>query len=188
LTEFADFVEKQQKRHAPTVNGAPVAGGKGKSKVVEDQSELDFLESLGLSDGATSIRLRDLLLKEPTDADAGESLEKLVDVLRVRIDEGHGECLFDLGLENNGESMGLTKEQWELSVERLKEAATKINADCRLLLTRNVGGDVEATSIDAKEKGCVGKVLMRRKPDTVEDVIETRIAVVGNGISILILG
>lgn len=48
-------------------------------------------------------------------------------------------------------------------------------------MTRNVGGPEEADVRNEKEKGCVGKILIRQEPETVEDVIETRIAVVGNG-------
>jgi Iap family predicted aminopeptidase len=51
-------------------------------------------------------------------------------------------------------------------------------------LTKNVGGEVEAESTTNKpDKAgeCSGKILIRRVPTNVEDVIETRIAVVGNG-------
>jgi hypothetical protein len=52
------------------------------------------------------------------------------------------------------------------------------------LITKNVGGDKEAASTatnPSKDKSCSGKVLIRQTPAKIEDVIETRIAVVGNG-------
>jgi len=39
--------------------------------------------------------------------------------------------------------------------------------------------DVDTTA--SKDKSCSGKVMIRRHPDSVDDVIETRISVVGNG-------
>lgn len=95
--------------------------------------------------------------------------------------EGHGEALFDLGQEDNGESMGLSKEQWDVAWDRLRRAAGTLKADCRILMTRNVGGGEEVGPLNEKDKGATGKVMIRQKPETVEKVIETRIAVVGNG-------
>lgn len=88
--------------------------------------------------------------------------------------------MFEIGFENNGESMNLTKDEWDTALSRLNEAAAKERAECRILLTKNVGGDAEAETVNDKEKDCSGKILIRQNPLTVEDVIETRIAVVGN--------
>lgn len=78
--------------------------------------------------------------------------------------------------------MSLTKQEWDVAWTRLVEAAAKLRADCQLLLTHNVGGDVEAETTNEKNLGtdCSGKVLIRQKPLTIENGIETRIAVVGN--------
>jgi hypothetical protein len=42
-------------------------------------------------------------------------------------------------------------------------------------------GDVEVGPRDAKDTGFSGKMILRQQPQSVDDVIETRIAVVGNG-------
>lgn len=95
--------------------------------------------------------------------------------------EGHGETVFEVGFENNGDSMALTKDEWDVAMKRLREAATKVRADCQTLLTKHVGGEEEAPSAAAEKiVECSGKILIRQHPATVEDVIETRIAVVGN--------
>jgi hypothetical protein len=83
--------------------------------------------------------------------------------------------------------MNLTLDEWHKAYERLEHAAKDVRADCDLLLTKNVGGDKEAASTagkTGKDKSCSGKILIRRVPPRIEDVIETRIAVVGNGKSI----
>lgn len=105
-------------------------------------------------------------------------------MLLDRIQEGLGEAVFELGYENNGDSMNLTLDEWNAAYARLEQAAESLNAKCQLLLTHNVGGDAEAASTVAnpgKNKSCSGKVLIRRASPKVEETIETRIAVVGNG-------
>lgn len=89
--------------------------------------------------------------------------------------------MFEVGFENNGDSMALSKDEWEVAIKRLVEAAKKCRADCQVLLTNGVGGDAEGAMVPEKEeRDCSGKVLIRQHPATVEEVIETRIAVVGN--------
>lgn len=200
LSDFADYVEKQQAHrvaHARTAGGdSAYASASVSGASTEEHAELDILDSLDLVDSVERIRLKDLLLSKPPDGDAEDdaSLAQLGDVLSARIEEGNGETLFELGTENNGESMGFSREEWDVALGRLKEAAKRLNADCRVLLTTGVGGEEEGESTkqeggEKKEKekdkgGASGKVMIRRRPDTVEDVIETRIAVVGNGPSL----
>lgn len=174
LSEFAEFVEKQQALRyplsKPTNAGIPAD---------EHHEELDILDSLNLEDSEPQISLRDLLLSEDDD-----NLEKLVNIVDERLKEGHGEAIFDVGFENNNEPMRLTKPEWEKALARLKYAARQLRSDCDTLLTKNIGGDKEAESMLAgkdKDKDCSGKVLIRQNPSTAENVIETRIAVVGNG-------
>jgi GTPase len=176
LSDFADYVEKQQNmRHAlPSDSGYST----GKSTVIEEHAELEIIESLGLSDNPSQPKLKDLLLD--VSEDAGATLQQLTGVLQSRLDEGHGETLFDLGQEDNGESMAFSKEQWDVALDRLRQSATFLRADCRILLTYNVGGLEEAETKNERMKGATGKILVRQAPATVEDVTETRIAVVGN--------
>ena len=170
MTEFADYVEKQQKLRYPSTATS------SKIETAEDHAELDILDSLDLVDTSPAVRLKELLLDQNED-----TLAKLVALLETRIEEGHGETVFEIGFENNGESMSLTKDEWGAAMKRLREAARKVRSDCQILLTKNVGGEEEAESVsNDKVKECSGKILVRQHPATVEDVIETRIAVVGN--------
>jgi GTPase len=108
------------------------------------------------------------------------SLHKLTEVVTERLTEGFGETVFEIGFENNGDSMKLTLNEFNAAYKRLVEAAKGAGADCQLLLTKNVGGELEGTTT-GRERDASGKVMVRQVPRTVEDVIETRIAVVGNG-------
>ena len=119
-------------------------------------------------------------MKELFLSDDEDTLSKLVTVLDLRIEEGHGETIFEVGFENNGDSMGLKRDEWDIAMARLVKAASKLRADCQVLLTKNVGVETDAESKNEKDKDCSGKVLIRQHPASVEEVIETRIAVVGN--------
>lgn len=196
LSDFAEYVERQQALRYPNkasqsqtaTTAATTAGASSTTTTastttttnapdaVEHHAELDdILDSLNLSESGPRIRLRDLLLSAPDD---GDSLQKLADIVGERLDEGHGESVFDIGFENHGESMKLTKDEWEVAYKRLAQAAAKIEADCQLLLTKNLGGDLDGTP--TRDGDVSGKVMIRRRPSAAEEVIETRIAVVGN--------
>ena len=149
------------------------------STTTEDHAELDILDTLDLSETSAHVKLKELLLDTSTGAE--NTLQQLSNVLQSRILEGHGETLFDLGQEDKRESMAFSKEQWDVALERIRRAAAMLRADCCILMTRNVGGDEEVGPLNEKDKGSTGKIMIRQKPETAEDVIETRIAVVGNG-------
>lgn len=172
MSEFADYVEKQQALRYPSTATASTS-----TSAVDEHAELDdILNGLNLADTSPSVRLKELLLTHNDN-----TFSKLVKLLEVRVEEGHGETVFEIGFENNGDSMGLSKDEWDVALKRLREAAGKVRADCQVLLTKHVGGEEEAESAASeKEKDCSGKVLVRQHPATVEEVIETRIAVVGN--------
>ena len=181
MTDFADYVEKQQlRRPFPGQKIAPSDSGYDTgSTITEEHPELDILDTLNLSDAPAHVRLKDLLLDIGDDAEV--TLQQLSNVVQSRLLEGHGEALFDLGQDDNGETMAFSKEQWDVALDRIRRASKILNAECRILITRNVGGPDEAEMKNEKDKSCTGKLLIRQVPETTEDVIETRIAVVGNG-------
>lgn len=190
LSDFSDYVQKQQAQRQPPTIGASATPKKDSkdSKAtastpapITEHAELDILDSLGLSDETPHVRLKQLYIDQDPET-SEKSVSQLTKVLEARLDEGHGEALIDLGMEDNGDSMGFDVEQWKVAYERLLACAKTCKAECRLLMSRNTGGEqdteVEAT---AKDKSCSGKVVVRRVPESVDEVIETRIAVVGNG-------
>ena len=176
-------MEKQQKNHSSTGRAGSVApsdsGYSTQSTQHEEHAELDILDTLNLAETSTQVRLKDLLLDAGEDAEV--TLQQLSQVLQKRMLEGNGETLFDLGQEDNGESMAFSKEQWDVALGRIRQAASILQAECRILMTRNVGGPEEAETANEKDKSATGKIMIRQEPETPEDVIETRIAVVGNG-------
>lgn len=183
LSEFAEYVEQQQALRYPTAaarrqtprqtpGSSPTANkvAGGSADRLDDLD--DIFDHIDLSGSAGHVRLRDVFLSP----DAADTLQHLVKLLDVRLAEGSGETVFEIGFENNGDSMELTKEEWELAYKRLTEAAKKLKADCQVLLTKNVGSEFDG---EPTKDGCSGKVMVRRER-SVDETIETRIAVVGN--------
>jgi GTPase len=144
----------------------------------EEHDELSILDELGLSDDTTPALPLKTLLLDPHD----DNVDKLAEYIEGRLVEGHGEALLDLGLEDSGDSMAFSLPDWEFALKRVGDVCDKAKADYKLLMTRNVGADpdVEVGPRDAKDTGASGKLMLRRRPESVDDVIETRIAVVGN--------
>ncbi|KAF1983964.1 putative GTP binding protein [Aulographum hederae CBS 113979] len=188
LSEFADYVQSQQGKRRAAHNragsgSASIAKDSGYgtlSSGIEEHDELSIIDELGLGDDTPVIRLKHVLLDSSADED--ESVTLLTNYLNGRLDAGHGEILFDLGLEDSGESMGFSLDNWNFALERLVRAAEGVHSDCRILMTRNVGADaeLEVGPSNLKDKSFSGKVMIRRRPESADDVIETRIAVVGN--------
>ena len=129
------------------------------SRAPEDHAELEILDQLGLSDAPRTVKLKDLLLD--TGENTEDGLQVLAGILQGRIDEGHGETIFDLGLEDGGDSMGFDLAQWNTALQRLREAAGTLPAHDRIMLTHNVGGPEESKTDNARIKGAWGKVLLR---------------------------
>lgn len=177
LSDFADYVQQQQALRKPPIPGA--TSNNSATKQQTEHAELDILDTLNLADDKPKVRLKHLLLDGSQTKD--ESVKQLGNLIRDRLDEGHGECLFDVGLEDNGDSQHLTEPEWNAAMARLRSVAENIQADLRSLMTKNVPDSaVDVGNGLKKEKGCIGKFLIRRTPDNVDETIETRIAVVGN--------
>ncbi|SMR46172.1 unnamed protein product [Zymoseptoria tritici ST99CH_1E4] len=176
LSDFADYVQQQQAlRKHPLAPPAPAT-----ATAKTEHAELDILDTLDLADDKPKVRLKQLLLDEAADTKE-QSITQLQALIATRCDEGHGECLFDVGLEDNGDSLNLTTDEWEAALSRLKVVLEKLKADWKVLMTKNVPGSaVDVGNALKKENGCVGKVMIRRRPQEIDDAIETRIAVVGN--------
>ncbi|KIW00171.1 hypothetical protein, variant [Verruconis gallopava] len=177
LSDFADYVQKQQANRRPFISNSKQAA------VIEEHDELDILDTLGLAEESRAIRLNHVLLDTNVET-KNASVNKLKDYIKSRLADEHGEFLFDLGLEDNGDSMGFDLQQWSLALDRVGKVCGDLGADIKVLMTRNVGtkgkDEVEVGPKDEKDTACSGKLIVRSRPQTVNDVIETRIAVVGN--------
>ncbi|KAK6350047.1 hypothetical protein TWF696_006296 [Orbilia brochopaga] len=188
LSEFVEHVANQaaarHSRRPRTGSSSASAGASSSSSkqppklttaatnksLEEAVDELSFIDDLGLNtDDGPRAKLRDQLLGTEAGLDV---------LLRRRLEEGRGEALFELGYEDNGDSMGFTAEEYDTAYRNLVEHLTALNAQCAVLQTANV--DPEKEEVPADGKGARAKLMVRQIPKSMEELLEIRVAVVGN--------
>lgn len=84
-------------------------------------------------------------------------LEHLVTQLKWRLQEGQGEAIYEIGVEDNGMLTGLSEDELQSSLNTLNIMAARLGAHTTLLRNRSV----EETDPPRK----VSEVLVRRVPD-----------------------
>ncbi|KAJ2104822.1 hypothetical protein GGF48_006380, partial [Coemansia sp. RSA 921] len=163
-----------------------------KTKYAVDTSLFDALVEQASGTGNESAVAEPRALKQrlltPDDAD----MLFLTDTLARRLTEGHGEVVFEAGVDN-GTSMDLSDDDIKTVTATLTAAADRplVNAFVQLLYDSGADdtqpeGKKHARAIVEKTKpvsnGAVRTVsyLVRRRPQRIEDMLEVRVAVVGN--------
>lgn len=166
LSDFSEYVERKY-----ALRGKPSAGPSGTQIDVED--ELSIIDQLGLGDPdpAANQKLKSLLL--PSAEEDASAKEILKGMLKGLVAEGRGETLFDVGLERSGDNMGISELEYKKALEQLREVAKGMDCAVTVLLEQSGNG--------AGMEGYNSKVLIRRQPKGTEELLEIRVAVVGNG-------
>ncbi|XP_062845568.1 GTP-binding protein 2b [Trichomycterus rosablanca] len=98
--------------------------------------------------------------------------EHLATQLKWRLQEGRGEAVYQIGVEDNGLLVGLSDNDMKASLKTLRRMAEKVGADITLLREREV--DYES---DKPRK--IAEVLVRKVPDN-QQFLDLRVAVLGN--------
>ena len=111
-------------------------------------------------DGKVEYKLK-ILNKSP------ERIERLATQMAYRCNEGGSECIYNIGVEDNGTMAGITKEEYEETLKTLKCVADKNDYSVTLLTT---------TVID-KDKN-IYEVLVRE--NNKKSYIDIKIAVAGS--------
>lgn len=94
-----------------------------------------------------------------------ERLNHLTSQLKWRLREGHGEALYEIGVEDDGSALGLSDSDLQSSLQNLNEMARRLNAE---------------TSILCERQGREGKVVELLVRELREDkYTDVRIAVCG---------
>ncbi|XP_059425707.1 GTP-binding protein 2-like [Carassius carassius] len=97
--------------------------------------------------------------------------EHLATQLKWRLQEGRGEAVYQIGVEDNGLLVGLIEEDMKASLKTLRRMAEKVGADITLLREREVDCN------RARRK--IAEVLVRKVPDD-QQFLDLRVAVLGN--------
>lgn len=92
--------------------------------------------------------------------------------MKWRLQEGRGEAVYQIGVEDNGLLVGLAEEEMRASLKTLHRMAEKVGADITVLREREVDYDS-----DTPRK--ITEVLVRKVPDN-QQFLDLRVAVLGN--------
>uniref|UniRef100_A0A3B3HX02 Tr-type G domain-containing protein n=1 Tax=Oryzias latipes TaxID=8090 RepID=A0A3B3HX02_ORYLA len=98
--------------------------------------------------------------------------EHLATQMKWRLQEGRGEAVYQIGVEDNGMLVGLSEEDMRASLKTLHMLAEKIGADITILRQREV-------DYDADVPRNIAEVLIRKVPDD-QQFLDLRVAVLGN--------
>ncbi|KAF7667937.1 hypothetical protein LDENG_00039270 [Lucifuga dentata] len=98
--------------------------------------------------------------------------EHLATQMKWRLQEGRGEAVYQIGVEDNGMLVGLSEEDMRASLKTLHRLAEKVGADITVLRQREV-------DYDADVPRNIAEVLIRKVPDD-QQFLDLRVAVLGN--------
>ncbi|KAI9282677.1 P-loop containing nucleoside triphosphate hydrolase protein [Sporodiniella umbellata] len=98
----------------------------------------------------------------------------LTETISARIEQGQGEALFEIGSEEDGTAMALTEQEYQTAIETLTAVAHGLEAD---LTDLEALIELEINKTPTTESS---HVMIRKRCKTVQDVLEVRVAVVGN--------
>ncbi|CAF98621.1 unnamed protein product, partial [Tetraodon nigroviridis] len=98
--------------------------------------------------------------------------EHLATQMKWRLQEGGGEAVYQIGVEDNGMLVGLSEEEMRASLKTLHLLAQKVGADITVLREQEVEYD-----FDVSRK--IAEVLIRKVPDD-QQFLDLRVAVLGN--------
>ncbi|CAF1139779.1 unnamed protein product, partial [Didymodactylos carnosus] len=97
-----------------------------------------------------------------------DRLEHLVTQMKWRVQEGQGEAIYEIGVEDCGTLSGVNAEELDASLKTLEKMADRLGASITILYKRNVNNDRQ-----------VVEVLVRKVPDD-QHFIDLRVAILGN--------
>ena len=92
--------------------------------------------------------------------------------MKWRLQEGLGEAIYEIGVQDNGALTGCTEEEMVMSLSTLKQMAQRLGASLTTIRQRNIIGPNNETKKSAE-------ILIRKVPED-SQFIDIRIAVLGN--------
>ncbi|KAI8365355.1 P-loop containing nucleoside triphosphate hydrolase protein [Radiomyces spectabilis] len=109
-----------------------------------------------------------------------ERLEQLITQMKWRLSEGDGEAMYEIGVDDDGTFIGLSREDMSASLATLRKMADALNADVSIV--REIVLDRLAKVVRKKPTPgyVVIEALIRKRPsDKLDRFTDIRIAIVG---------
>ena len=98
------------------------------------------------------------------------NLERIVELttqMNCRLGEGNGECYYVIGVEDNGNALGISKEELEISLSVINTIA--INLGCTTKVQKLIEG----------KKGLIAEMHIKKQEENLTNKIEINIGVLG---------
>ena len=96
-----------------------------------------------------------------------QRIQELTTQMKFRLGEGHGECYYEIGVEDNGYTLGISQEELEISLSVINTIAN--NLGCKAKVTKLIQG----------EEGLIGEMYIKKQEDNYISKIEITIGVLG---------
>ena len=116
-----------------------------------------------------------------------ERIENLASQMRYRCEEGNSECIYNIGVEDDGTMTGITESEYQDTIRALNIAASRNHYAVTLISKTKVNDDTALTVEEYKDDGTcetpseakyVYEVLVREHNE--RDYTEIKVAVAGN--------
>ena len=96
-----------------------------------------------------------------------QRIQELTTQMKFRLGEGSGECYYEIGVEDNGNSLGISKEELEISLSVINTIAT--NLGCKAKITKLIQG----------KEGLIAEMYIKKQEESYINKIEITIGVLG---------
>lgn len=94
-------------------------------------------------------------------------IEELVTQMKFRLQEGSGTCYYKIGLEDNGNPLGLNEEELKTSLDVLEEIAERLNATPSVV------------SVVRGKVGFIAEIVIKLNETTLSNKYEINIGLLG---------
>ena len=96
-----------------------------------------------------------------------ERIVELTTQMNFRLSEGSGECYYIIGVEDSGNTLGISKEELEISLSVINSIA--INLGCKAKISKLIEG----------KEGLIAEMYIKKQEENTIDKIEINIGVLG---------
>ncbi len=96
-----------------------------------------------------------------------QRIQQLTTQMKFRLGEGCGECYYEIGVEDNGNTLGISKEELEISLSVINTIA--INLGCKAKITQLIQG----------KEGLIAEMYIKKQEENFINKIEVTIGVLG---------
>ena len=96
-------------------------------------------------------------------------IEELTTQMNFRLSEGSGECYYEIGVEDNGNTLGISKQELEISLNVINTIAN--NLGCKTKIMKLIQG----------KEGLIAEMYIKKQEDDLLNKIEITIGVLGEG-------